>query len=186
MGKGKDMKRVINKLYFAVILSVLFAFPVSKAAAQTTATSHVPLVSTTFDMTGFPQWARDLRRWEIVAFGSFPFTMLFSTIAMDTYLWHTRGNFGFDSANIRYAPLIGSHQMNNRQRQLTIVYAAGLSAAIAVADFFVVRSRRQQEMRRVENMPGGTTIITRTPHPQTEHDANFGTELPRAPDPSPP
>ena len=180
------MKRITEKLYLAVILSLLFVFPVSKAAAQTTAASHVPLISTTFDMTDFPQWARDLRRWEIVAFGSFPFTMLFTTIAMDTYLWHTHGNFGFDSVNIRYAPLFGAHQMNNRQRQLTFIYAAGLSAAIAFADFFVVQARRQQERRRIESLPAGTAIITRMPHPQPEHDADFEAELPETPDYSAP
>ena len=61
--------------------------------------------------------------------------------------------------------------MTSRQRELTFIYAAGLSAAIAFADLFIVQSRRRQERRRIENLPPGTAIITRSPHPQADYES---------------
>ena len=49
-----------------------------------------------------PLWLRDIRRWEIVAFGTFPFTMFFTTIGMDMFRWQIHN--GMDWNNRQYAP----------------------------------------------------------------------------------
>ena len=73
------------------LLVLLLLVSVSTLHSQSSASSH-------FDMTGFPQWSKDLRRGEIVALGSFPFTLFFSSFVMDTFRLSTNG---FD---MRYAP----------------------------------------------------------------------------------
>ena len=92
----------MKKYFFVLIVTLFLLVPVFRVTAQTTLSPV--LVSTTFDMTGFPQWTKDIRRWEIVAFGTFPFTFLISTMAVDTYYWGTKTGFSFSSEGLSHAP----------------------------------------------------------------------------------
>jgi len=126
------------------------------------------------DTSHWPGWLRDLRRWEIVAFGSFPFTMFFSTIGMNTYRWHRET--GMDWGRREYAPWpltsAGAIPMEDSEQRRTIMIAIGLSAGVAVADHLIVQARRRRERRRAEAIPVGTVIITRMPieEPYEEQD----------------
>ena len=117
--------------------------------------------SVQFDTTGLPQWAKDLRRAEIVAFGSFPFTMLFSLTTVGTY------RFINNNMDSRYAPLIpsaGAIPMNETEIIITISTAVALSIGISIADFIVVQYKRHRKARNTENLPEeGTPIIIRKP-----------------------
>jgi hypothetical protein len=109
----------------------------------------------------FPLWAKDLRRAEIVTFGSFPFTLLFSTIAMDTYL------YGTNNWDNRYAPWplrpAGAIEMSLDNRLITIFGALGISVLVAVADHIIVRVKRSNEAKKAAALPVGDPIIIRTP-----------------------
>ena len=112
-----------------------------------------------------PLWLRDIRRWEIVTFGSFPFTMFFTTIGMDIYRWEK--DSGMDWGQRQFAPWplksAGAVAMTDEEQRNTILMAAGLSVTIAIVDHFLERGRRQKERRRAEVIPSGTIVITRTP-----------------------
>jgi hypothetical protein len=161
----KGMKRF---LFFAVLILVLMV-PAHHARAQTSSagTTVTPKV---FDTTGFPQWAKDLRRWEIVAFGSFPFTMFASTFAMDTRRWIDANGMDFTEDGRRYAPWpfksAGAIAMTNREVETSLIIAAGLSVAIAFTDLLIVQLKRHKERRRAENMPRGNVIINTSPWPE--------------------
>ena len=122
-----------------------------------------------------PLWLRDLRRWEIVAFGSFPFTMFFATIGMDMYRWNREA--GMDFGRREYAPWPitsgGGVRMTDEEQRRTIFIAIGLSAGVAIADHFLERGRRQRERRRAEAIPAGTIIITRTPSFEEEPEEPY-------------
>lgn len=116
----------------------------------------------------FPLWAKDLRRAEIITFGSFPFTLLFSTIAMDTYLW------GMNNWDARYAPFpirgAGAVEMSVDNRLITLGIALGASVLVAVADHIIIRVKRSNEAKKTAALPSGVPIIIRTPiddEPQT-------------------
>ena len=121
-------------------------------------------VAATFDMTNFPQWAKDLRRWEIVAFGTYPFTMFSTTFFMDTYRFAGTG-----WKDYRYAPWplksAGAVDMTNKEYQTTMIIAAGLSGVIAIADMIIVQIKRHKAQQLAESLPAGTTIITKRPWP---------------------
>jgi len=123
-----------------------------------------------------PLWLRDLRRWEIVAFGSFPFTMFFTTIGMDLYRWHRES--GMDWGQRQFAPWpvksAGAVAMTDAEQRNTILMAAGLSLTIAFVDHFLERGRRKRERRREEAIPSGTIIINRTPPEEPEEVAPDG------------
>jgi len=140
-------------------LLLLLAFSAVNLMAQTTTTPDAD------ETSNRPLWLRDLRRWEIVAFGSFPFTMFFSTIGMDMYRWHRET--GMDWGRREYAPwpitAAGGAAMTDEEHRRTIFIAIGLSAGVAIADHFIQRGRRERERRRAEAIPAGTVLIIRTP-----------------------
>jgi hypothetical protein len=145
------------KSFFAFLF---FLAALSCVGAQTSG-SPPPLPATRFDTSEFPQWAKDLRRGEIVAFGAFPFAFFFTTISMDLYRSATHG---WDR---RYAPWpakpAGSIDMTKDEQILTLSIAAGGAVLIALTDYAIVRYKRNKAEQRSRELPAGTPIIIRTP-----------------------
>jgi hypothetical protein len=151
------------------VLFLLLTVPVLYAPAQTNT------VPNSFDTTGFPQWVKDLRRWEIVAFGSIPFTMLTSTFAVDMYRWTNANGRDFSDEGRRYAPWpiksAGAELMSDKEVEITLIIAASLSVAVAVADQIIIQAKRYKARKKAEALPAGTTIITRKPWPEESPNA---------------
>ena len=127
-----------------------------------------------FDMTGFPQWGRDLRRASIIAFGAFPFMYLGTHWLVDGYRYIERG---FDQ---RYAPWPfasaggSGHDDASRFRILGLAIAASMT--VAVIDFGIERSRRNREARQAQIFGPGDPIIIRTPLYGDEEPADAETD----------
>jgi hypothetical protein len=155
----------MKRFFFLVIMSVFLIFPVFRVTAQEEAAAN----SVSFDMTGFPQWSKDLRRGEIVALGSFPFALFTTTFIMESVRWNAEANMDFSEDGRRYAPWpfksAGAVDMSNKEREMTFIAAAGLSVAVALTDFIIVQIKRSKERRRAESLPAGTAIIDRRPYP---------------------
>jgi hypothetical protein len=145
-----------SSLKMVFLLVVFFLIAALPLAAQSSTTK-----SPGFDMTGLPQWSKDLRRGEIVAFGSFPFTFFFTTFFMDIY---RSSNHDWDR---RYAPwpvkAAGAVNMTHEEQILTLGVAIGSSILVAVADHLIVRYQRNKQEREIRNLPEGTPIIIRQP-----------------------
>ena len=147
------MKNLVLKigLIFLVLCTVL---PLEAQSPTSDTTSG-------FDMTGFPQWTKDLRRGEIVAFGSLPFTMFFSLFAMNSYRMAT------NDWDRRFAPwpftAAGAVSKTQEEHLITLGAAIGGSIIIAVADHLIVRHRRNRQEQEIRALPTGTYIIIRHP-----------------------
>ena len=146
------MKRV-------ALFSLLFFFSLSGLAAQ--GADAALGGATHFDMTGFPQWSRDLRRGSIVAFGSFPLMYLFANFTFDSYRLAT------NNWDMRYAPWPftaagGVGHTQNEQFQV-IGLAAGGAVLVALIDFGIVLHRRNRLEREARALGPGDPIIIRTP-----------------------
>ncbi|MFO8041961.1 MAG: hypothetical protein R6U25_02055 [Alkalispirochaeta sp.] len=99
-----------------------------------------------YDPDEFPQWARDLRRGEIIALGAFPVAMIISGIG------YQLGRFTYQSAAAgelrqEYVPGFFSPQSgpryNSSERVGLIVSGALISVGVAVADFVLGRRETQ-------------------------------------------
>jgi hypothetical protein len=160
------------------LLLCLLLMPALHVPAQTQNTES----ATEFDTTDFPQWAKDLRRWEIVAFGTFPFTMLFTTTIMDMYRWNKANGMNFSEEGRRYAPWplksAGAVSMTNSEMTRTIQIAATASVALAFIDLIIVKTKERKARRRAESLPVGTTIIIRTPLPEESPEPDTDETLP--------
>ncbi|MDR0496114.1 MAG: hypothetical protein LBH42_00710 [Treponema sp.] len=140
-----------------LICFLLFVICYFDLHSQTASTG----TSTYFDMSGFPQWSKDLRRAEIIAFGSFPFAYFFSNFFYDAYRW---SNNGWDN---RYAPwpfnssaAVGQTQS---EKVMTLWIAAGGAVLIALVDYGIMRYKRTLLERESRNIPEGTPVIIRRP-----------------------
>lgn len=182
------MKGTVNFMLLAIMIILLMA-PVYKAAAQTTTTDTTTVNPAVFNTTGFPQWAKDLRRWEIVAFGSFPFTMFLTTFAMDTRRWIDQNGMDWSESGRRYAPwplkTAGAIDMTNKEHETTLIVAASVSVALAFTDLIIVQIKRHKERRRAESLQTGNVIINKTPRSEGSAGGNSGggnsAETPAAP-----
>jgi hypothetical protein len=143
---------------FLIFLSLLLAFvPVSLCGQSSTGTE---LKSTQFDTTGFPGWAKDLRRAEIVAFGSFPFTFFFASFAVDTYRYVSHDR------NRLYAPWplkpAGAIEKSQSEIVITLSAAAAGSVLISLADYFIVKHKQNKRQRELDRLTGESPIILRS------------------------
>ncbi|MDR1586233.1 MAG: hypothetical protein LBS57_02120 [Treponema sp.] len=171
MKNGEIIRRVLS-------ISLVFSLPVFYVQGQTTPNPGA-LTSVAFDTSGFPQWVKDLRRFEIVAFGSFPFAMFAATFATDTKRWADNG-MDWSEEGRRYAPWplksAGAENMTNREQEMTMAIAAGISGAVALADFVIVQIKRYSDRKRAESLPAGTPIIIKKPWPPVSEKDNAGND----------
>lgn len=168
----------MKNIFFVMIFSFLLFGPVFQAAAQ----NNTEASSTTLDTTGFPQWVRDLRRWDIIAFGAFPFAMFTVTFFHDLYRWNNANGMAFNDEGFRYAPWplksAGFVEMTKEEYERTIWMAVSLSATIAIVDFVIVKIKHNRERRRIESIPSGSVNINKRPYPiQEEEDEAAGTDI---------
>ncbi|WP_407425665.1 hypothetical protein [Treponema sp.] len=68
----------MKKFFFTLISIFLIFSNVTFAADSSTSTTN-------YDDINFPQWSRDLRRTEIITFGSLPFVTLWTTVGYSLY-----------------------------------------------------------------------------------------------------
>ena len=141
-----------------LVLLLLVSLPALRAQSSS---AEPGMISTQFDTSGFPQWARDLRRGEIVAFGSFPFVYFLANFSVDMF------RFGTNGWDRRYAPWpldsAGSIGKTQDERILTLSVAAGGAVIIALVDFGIESYKRSKKDRDKRNLPEGTPIIIRKP-----------------------
>jgi hypothetical protein len=130
------MKRVS-----AVIIAGLLLFSSVGAMAEEV---HVP---EPYAPEEFPAWTRDLRRAEIVFFGSLPFTLFFSFEVYDL------GQFiasGFDPLAAPWPLRAGSEigaGYTPAEKGWLIASALTVSLGVAVADFLIVHRPAKREDR---------------------------------------
>ncbi|MFP3041649.1 hypothetical protein LQZ19_07470 [Treponema primitia] len=144
---------MISHKALSIVLLFIILLPLG-LRAQTVSTTEAP---------EFPLWARDLRRAEIIAFGSFPFMMFLSNFTVDTY---RASNHEWDN---RYMPWplkgAGAVEMSTDEHVLTLGVAIAGSLVLALADHLIFRYKRANAERRDRLLPEGEPIILRKPWP---------------------
>jgi hypothetical protein len=149
------MKRTV----FTIVLITMLLIPCIKAEAQNIHDSESTAV---FDTTGFPQWAKDFRRWDIIAFGTFPFSMFIVNFFNDLYRWNKANSMDFSAEGRRYAPWpfksASAIDLTSKEFRNTIFFAIGLSAAFAFTDLFIVKMKRKKAAMKGPPAAGSYTV----------------------------
>jgi len=161
----KTVKR--TTLFFLLLTTSVF---ILHAQTNTTNTNN-----NFFDLSGSPQWVRDLRRWEIVAFGTIPFAMFTATFGMDMYRWNNANGMDFSDNGRKYAPWplksAGAWQMESHEMEQTLIIAAGLCVTVAFTDLVITLIKRSNARKRAEALPHNATTIKRRPLYEEEQQA---------------
>jgi hypothetical protein len=162
----------MKNFIFVVLIIFLFLSPVLRAEAQSNTDTTVP--PNVFDTTGFPQWAKDLRRWDIVTFGVYPFALFFTTAAADLIRWNKAN--GMSMSDRRYAPWplksAGAIEMTKDEYGRVLLQAAGVAAMIACTDLVIVLIKRNKERKRIESRPRSAAVIDINPYGDLLEDSS--------------
>jgi hypothetical protein len=135
----------------AVLLAFLFVSTLS--AADTSTPVAVP-----YGPAEFPDWQKDLRRAEIISFGSLPFVTFFASIYYEVFRYYTHDQ------QEGYLPWIFKDsdtaiEMSEDEQKMIILTSAGISVGVAVVDFSWRTIRRAIINRRAERESAGVEPI---------------------------
>lgn len=103
----------------------------------------------------FPQWLQTVRRFEIIAIGSFPLTYLLALIAYD-FVKFTIESINIGSVNSLYAPLFFAPSNKPPPTQMEtvgiVLATVGASVVVAIIDLIIQETRRTRiaEKARIE------------------------------------
>jgi hypothetical protein len=153
----KNRFRFRGFVWFAILLLV-FPDPLLRASGRVE--KQTGAEAQTEEKDEFPQWARDLRRADIITFGVFPFTFFLGSVIVDTY------RFSQHDWDSRYAPWpVGSVSRTTKEHVAAISVAAGGAVLVAVADYFIQRAKRERAAQAAARMAPSDPVIIRTPWP---------------------
>jgi hypothetical protein len=94
------------------------------------------------------QFVQDLRRFEIIAFGTLPFTLFFANVGYDVVRYGYYGfSEGFASDTARtYQPLLfGDRGYTNEEKTAILISAAGASLLLATVDLIIEKNRARRD-----------------------------------------
>jgi hypothetical protein len=120
----------------------------------------------------FPQWARDIRRADIIAFGVFPFTWFIASIIVDAERC-SRLNPDLPSDQFvstffsRYYTGIGTSgkavPWGNDEYNKALLYAGILSVSVALTEFIIIKIQRSKSSKKNKARQAVDSKIIRTP-----------------------
>ena len=139
----------MQKKYICVCM-LLFVCVSSPLVHSQSDTENVPAPYTEDE---FATWLQSVRRFEIIAIGSFPLTYFVTLLVYDLYKFTAESiNSGF--VNPLYAPLFfaPSNKPPPTQEEITgiVLTSVGISLLVAVVDTIIQDRQRKDTARRAE------------------------------------
>lgn len=157
------MKKIIS---FCILILISF----SLFAASTTDTTAEP-----YSKDEFPDWAKYLRRYEIISLGSLPFTTMTVTTVYTVYRYIDKG---FDANYIPNPLALSSSAANlDSDEQMNILYAAiGTSLVVGTVDLVIhiIKKEKAKKINAANYLPKEIKIesIEETPIPENPSEKN--------------
>jgi hypothetical protein len=138
------------KLIKIFCLISLFARGSWRVFAETTASGTTDTTPVPYEKDEFPQWADNLRRTEIISFGSLPFVTLGTTLFYSLYRYYYHG---FSSSYIPnpFAKSSDSANLDTGEQMMIIRNAAIISVGLGLTDL-AINLIRQKNREKKEHM----------------------------------
>lgn len=135
----------MKRLFISAVIVFLFLRPsASFCAAQ--AESEEKNEPEPYEEAEFPQWAKDVRRLEIVSLGSVPFAALTVTLGYGAYLYYSGSSDSFPN------PFDKNSAFSEGDQMKLFCISLGAGAAIGLADLAVNLIKRHTEKKRLEKI----------------------------------
>ncbi|OJF76202.1 MAG: hypothetical protein BKP49_08655 [Treponema sp. CETP13] len=155
----------LKKIKILVFL-IIFCLPTQFFFAETTSsdkedTDEITINFEPYTKDNIPDWAHDLRRAEIITFGSLPFTTLSCTFIYSLYRYY---DSGFDSTYFPNPfPSSSDDADLSTDEQIAILkYSCGFSLFVGITDFIIctIKEQKEQKEERASNdIKNGTIVI---------------------------
>jgi hypothetical protein len=150
----------VNKAFLAAFLLGVFVFSLASAphlSAQTTQPADAAAPNK--DAIEWPQFAKDLRRFDVITFGLFPFAYLVTSIGYDLM---RSAQHGWDAAYYPW-PVKGSASWGSEDYGNVILGSAVLSLSVAAIDLVIILIKRHAAEKKEEARSRPETDIRRSP-----------------------
>lgn len=188
------MKRATLALLLAALCCGAL-FP-QTSAASSSASGVAGALPQPYKAAEFPGWAHDLRRFEIVTIGSFPFALFYTGFSLDMVRFFGGKSIGFsisslgqanpfvvndvDAFNLAYAPWpiksSSSYVTTSDEKALTIMVGVVLALGIGLTDHFIVRAQERAALRKKASLRMEAPSVDSDAQPQAETEAEPGAE----------
>lgn len=145
------MRQRARKILLINLICVLIAcLPVFADDTSTTAEPYT--------QNEFPQWAYDLRRTEIISFGSLPFVTLGVTLGMGTYKYVNGEISSFPN------PFNKSSSTYTTDEQIKIIkLSSTISIGLGITDLVINLIQRSNKERRLKKIQESKEKVSVTP-----------------------
>jgi hypothetical protein len=150
----------VKKAFLAAFLLGVFALSLLSApplSAQTTPSTDKAAPNA--DAIEWPQFAKDFRRFDVVAFGLFPFAYLVTSIGYDLM---RSAQHGWDAAYYPW-PVQGSASWESEDYGNVVFGSAVISLSVAAIDLVIILIKRHAAEKKEEARSRPETDIRRSP-----------------------
>ena len=109
----------------------------------------------------FPQWAKDLRRAEIISFGSLPFVLLQSAIVYTSYRYYDH-DFSSSYVPNPLARTSSGANLDEDEQKMLFATSAAISLGLGILDLtiqLIRRYNRKRKLRRAEREKDNNVTI---------------------------
>lgn len=142
-------------LLTTVFISIIILSLTSPAFAEDASTSTTPAP---YEENEFPNWAKDLRRTEIITFGSMPFVTLGVTLGFGTYQYATGATDSFPN------PFNKSSSAFTTDQQFNILKISALiSLGLGITDYIINLLQRLNSEQRLKKIQDSKEKVIVTP-----------------------
>ncbi|MDR0410822.1 MAG: hypothetical protein LBH75_02470 [Treponema sp.] len=122
-----------------------------------------------YDPSEFPQWARDLRRFDVITIGAFPFAFFTATFFTDMMRWSQ------NDWQMTYSPWplkpAGAYETTDDEKLTVLGVAFIIAIGVAVLDLVVINIKRH----KTRTLNDDSAIIRRTTlNNEALNDASIG------------
>jgi hypothetical protein len=149
----------VKKTFLAAFLLGIFVFSQVSAPRLSAQSSSAAAATPNEDAVAWPQFAKDLRRFDVVTFGLFPFAYLVTSIGYDLM---RSAQHGWDSAYYPW-PVKGSASWGSEDYRNVIIGSAVLSLSVAAIDLVIILIKRRAAEEKEEARSRPQTDIRRSP-----------------------
>ena len=128
-------------ILLSTVLAATLLYPTRAADSSATSTEDDSDEAEPYDLSEFPQWTKDLRRFEIVSLGSVPFVMFSVATAFSSYLYFSGESQQFIN------PFARSSYSEKEQMQIFFI-SIGTGVFIGLTDLTINIIKRRTERKR--------------------------------------
>ncbi|MGN0728274.1 hypothetical protein [Treponema sp.] len=150
------MKRIVSIL---VLLVITLSIPL-QVTAEAASSSDTPEPYTKEE---FPQWAIDLRRFEIVSLGAVPFAAISVNLGYSAFQYFSGNSDSF------HAPFSGNSSLSEGEQMKIFCLSIGTGVLIGTVDLAICLAKRRSEKKRLQKIQESHDQIIVVPFQEAEN-----------------